>query len=177
MDPSSAETNPELESFREQWRAEVRARHPTTAGGPAAARPLSSSGPSATAGSTAGAGPHDHHHHHFIAEHPRRPPAPTKKPAVPLNQDEDYVQPVSFDETAEEGTVAGGIEHGGVGVIGETTVSSSKEPVSALEHYEKAVEREAAGSLGDSLRLYRKAFRVCFTHVLTTQQASSCSMY
>ena len=34
------------------------------------------------------------------------------------------------------------------------------EPKSALEHYEKAVEREAQGSLGDSLDLYRKAFKV-----------------
>jgi len=34
------------------------------------------------------------------------------------------------------------------------------EPVSALNYYEKAVEKEAAGSLGDSLRLYRKAFSV-----------------
>jgi F-box protein 9 len=36
----------------------------------------------------------------------------------------------------------------------------ASEPVSALEHYEKAVEREVAGKLGDSLSLYRKAFRV-----------------
>lgn len=33
-------------------------------------------------------------------------------------------------------------------------------PESALEHYEKAVEKEAQGSLGESLSLYRKAFRV-----------------
>lgn len=34
-------------------------------------------------------------------------------------------------------------------------------PESALEHYEKAVEKETQGSLGESLSLYRKAFRVC----------------
>ncbi len=34
------------------------------------------------------------------------------------------------------------------------------EPSSALEHYEKAVERESEGSLGDSLTHYRKAYRV-----------------
>lgn len=38
--------------------------------------------------------------------------------------------------------------------------SSSKEPHSALEHYEKAVEKESQGSLGESVNLYRKAFRV-----------------
>lgn len=36
----------------------------------------------------------------------------------------------------------------------------SKEPISALEHYEKAVRREGEGSLGDSVGLYRKAFKV-----------------
>lgn len=33
-------------------------------------------------------------------------------------------------------------------------------PQSALEHYEKAVEKEAEGNLGDSLHHYRTAFRV-----------------
>ena len=37
---------------------------------------------------------------------------------------------------------------------------AQKEPRSALEHFEKAVEKEAEGSLGDSLDLYRKAYRV-----------------
>ncbi|CRG84577.1 hypothetical protein PISL3812_01843 [Talaromyces islandicus] len=35
-----------------------------------------------------------------------------------------------------------------------------KEPCSALEHFEKAVEKEAEGSLGDSLAHYRKAYRL-----------------
>jgi F-box protein 9 len=46
------------------------------------------------------------------------------------------------------------------GEIVESSNSRSAEPQSALEHYEKAVERENEGSLGDSLNLYRKAFRV-----------------
>lgn len=40
-----------------------------------------------------------------------------------------------------------------------TSVSAAV-PESALEHYERAVERETQGSLGESLSLYRKAFRV-----------------
>lgn len=40
----------------------------------------------------------------------------------------------------------------------------SKEPSSALEHYEHAVEKETTGQLGDSITHYRKAFRVC-SHV------------
>jgi F-box protein 9 len=40
------------------------------------------------------------------------------------------------------------------------STSSSQQPETALEHYEKAVEKEGQGSLGDSLNLYRKAFRM-----------------
>ena len=39
-------------------------------------------------------------------------------------------------------------------------IASEKEPSTALEHYEKAVEKEGQGSLGDSVSLYRKAFRL-----------------
>ena len=35
-----------------------------------------------------------------------------------------------------------------------------KEPSSALEHYEHAVEKETRGQLGDSIKHYRKAFKV-----------------
>ena len=37
--------------------------------------------------------------------------------------------------------------------------SNRREPRSALDHYEFAVERETEGSLGDSLDHYRKAYR------------------
>lgn len=33
-------------------------------------------------------------------------------------------------------------------------------PVTALDHYEQAVEKESLGNLGDSLQLYRTAFKV-----------------
>lgn len=33
-------------------------------------------------------------------------------------------------------------------------------PVSALEHYERAVQKESEGNLGESLKLYRQAFRM-----------------
>lgn len=35
-----------------------------------------------------------------------------------------------------------------------------KEPSSALEHYERAVEKETQGNLSESMRHYRKAFKV-----------------
>ncbi len=45
----------------------------------------------------------------------------------------------------------------------ETAAALAKEAElsSALEHYERAVEKESQGSLGDSVNLYRKAFKVC----------------
>jgi F-box protein 9 len=39
-------------------------------------------------------------------------------------------------------------------------LAQSQEPTSALEHYEKAVEKESQGNLGDSVNLYRKAFKL-----------------
>jgi F-box protein 9 len=69
------------------------------------------------------------------------------------DEDEALVQPPSFDEPAPTGSTS-------VQERGSAKGLAKTEPVTALEHYEKAVEREAAGNLGDSLRLYRKAFRV-----------------
>ncbi|KAF8246377.1 hypothetical protein K440DRAFT_651083 [Wilcoxina mikolae CBS 423.85] len=40
------------------------------------------------------------------------------------------------------------------------STATSGIPRSALEHYEKAVEKESEGNLGESLKLYRKAFRM-----------------
>jgi F-box protein 9 len=40
------------------------------------------------------------------------------------------------------------------------STAASGIPRSALEHYEKAVEKETEGNLGESLKLYRKAFRM-----------------
>ena len=50
-------------------------------------------------------------------------------------------------------------EDGGHEVI-PNDLSQEAEPRSALEHYERAVEREGEGSLGDSLKHYRTAYRL-----------------
>ncbi|KUJ24651.1 F-box protein pof7 [Mollisia scopiformis] len=119
------DTNPELEQFRQQWRAEVSARQNDTHKG------LKSS--KAT----------------------RRPPPITslsssnvQLPAV--NEEEDHAPQVfsGYDGSADRE------EHA------ESSKAVDQEPQSALDHYEKAVERENQGSLGDSLNLYRKAFRM-----------------
>ncbi|KAK4188512.1 putative F-box protein [Podospora australis] len=150
---SSADANPDLEAFREQWRAEVRARQPYSA----------SSQPQQ----------HQHHHHHHrphlhhhavagpstapaipapLTEPPRKPPPSTKKPTAARDEDDDfgYSRVPSFYDSAVAPQQEATLEN----------LNVKKEPVTALEHYEKAVEREAAGNLGDSLALYRKAFRM-----------------
>lgn len=86
---------------------------------------------------------------------PRKPPPITSlassRVTKPSKEEDDDVEPhvyESFDGALPEP------EHA------ESSKGVAKEPQSALEHYEKAVERETAGNLGDSLDLYRKAFRV-----------------
>lgn len=130
MDPQEA--NPELESFREKWRAEVRARNTASSGSQQQAPPSTSHATSSQPGPAS------------------LPPRPAHlsagKPKV-LETDDDYVQERVF----------GDIEPQQAARQAERNVA---DPVTALDHYEHAVEKEGQGSLGDSLRLYRKAFRV-----------------
>ena len=118
------ESNPELESFRQQWRAEVSAKGNK--------KPNTSQ-----------------------AKQPRN-----NKPAF------NRLASTSIPEPEEEGD-DDGVEprmHNSLGGPSRSEghkVGVKKEPASALEHYEEAVEKETQGSLGDSLDLYRKAFRVC----------------
>ncbi|KAI1174278.1 hypothetical protein F4777DRAFT_554482 [Nemania sp. FL0916] len=161
----------ELESFRQQWREEVssRARNPEpgTRTLPLAAtvsarerelqlpqarpRPANRGGPSST-----------------VNRPPRRPghepPAHTKGPTAigrvgrvdQLDGDDDYVPAPVFEG---DGTVATTRARGGHLVDSEGS-EAPKEPETALDFYEHAVERESTGKLGDSLQLYRKAFRM-----------------
>jgi hypothetical protein len=127
LQPTMEEPNPELETFRQQWRAEVSAR--AQADGNKASRSSKTS---------------------------RKPPPITSlsssTPLKPVKEDEDHVEPQGF--SGLDG--ASNLEQNAEG----SQTRDGKEPQSALEHYEKAVERETQGSLGDSLALYRKAFRV-----------------
>ena len=132
------DTRAELERFRRQWQDEVSARNRS-------AQAKSRHEPSSSGKS--------------------RPwPIPSSKPPPKMTTsfankaEEEDVLAESFDvgdlEEWEEARKLGGapgVPHPG---------SSRLKPVSALEHYEKAVERETQGNLGDSLNLYRKAFRV-----------------
>ncbi|KAK3335419.1 hypothetical protein B0T19DRAFT_350329 [Cercophora scortea] len=135
------ESNPELESFRERWKAEVRAKKPTSTAAPA---PGPSSSPAlATA---------------LKALH-KPPTAPAKKqvhPPADQDEDDDFAPPPPvFDQPGTAPDSASSAQHGE-----SLSTSAGKKPVSALEYYEQAVEREVVGRMGDSLTLYRKAFRM-----------------
>lgn len=147
---ASNEINTELESFREQWRAEVRAKVPGTK--TEAQRQQQSE---TDIGSLSVTKPT--RRASKAAELPR---SAGKKLVQHDEVEDEYHRSQSFDEPAPYSTVSHG--HNAKGKGKEEAVE--REPVSALEHYEKAVERELAGRLGDSLSLYRKAFRVHLSH-------------
>lgn len=82
------------------------------------------------------------------------PPAPKlshqKPPRAQDDGDDDYLQGQSFDEPpAPTGHT-----------LSRTSKPEPKELVSALDHFEEAMEREAQGNMGDSLKLYRQAYKV-----------------
>ncbi|KAF1920652.1 hypothetical protein BDU57DRAFT_20997 [Ampelomyces quisqualis] len=137
MDPNAQQTHAEaeLESFRQKWRDEVTARSKGKA--PAA------SGSSANADVPSN------------KARPRRSNAPVARQRS--GQDDDEVTPHVYQSLGEK-------QHGPrlheTSAETAATLARNQEPTSALEHYEKAVEKESEGRLGDSLSLYRRAFKL-----------------
>jgi F-box protein 9 len=133
------ESNPELESFRQQWRAEVSARSKLedSKTNPKIIRAQ----PAKTLRKLSGLSK-------FSAE------KSTRTEIVDEKESESIPAFQAFDSHASGKSVD--IDD----IEGYSNKIGSREPRSALEHYEKAVERESQGSLGDSLNLYRKAFKV-----------------
>ncbi|OJJ58778.1 hypothetical protein ASPSYDRAFT_177655 [Aspergillus sydowii CBS 593.65] len=129
------EDNAELESFRRQWREEVSRR-----ANPNAAEP---SQPTTT---------------RPVAPPPRQFP-PTRHEASARKEDEEE-GPIPYDQTQ----IVQGVDRLSLNKHNDEDAFHSREsqdePTSALEHFERAVEREAEGNLGDSLQLYRKAYRL-----------------
>lgn len=135
----SEETNPELDDFRKQWQEEVSARSkggPSSSGGQGAKNVTRPSGPSKRG-----------------SWRPERdsPPARSNEGSSVLLDGHGYHDLEDQDELRKLGEEREGIHP-----------SNRTDPCSALEHYEKAVERESQGNLEDSLALYRKAYRVRF---------------
>ena len=136
----SGDTAEELERFRQQWQQEVTQRAKET--------PLASLNRSA------------------------RPPRPSQissgaippeRAAPPLIRRRTREVEEHAEESNGEGyhDLENKDEARRLGPGGDRTYPSSRrEPRSALDHYELAVEKELEGSLGDSLSHYRKAYRV-----------------
>lgn len=141
------DSNPELEYFRKQWKEEVTRRTTITT--------QSLPGPSTQVAGT--------------SHSSRRPPRPQNIYEAPKTADDDStVEPQILHFDGPSGNPEAVVDddfhpHGKKNGINE--------PQSALEHYEKAVEREGQGSLGDSLDLYRKAFRVSLVLTELTLQS------
>lgn len=131
MEQTDAER--ELERFRQQWREEVTAK----------TKPQGSK-PNRTYASSSGTS----------VSKKARPPIPSRTYSKASLDGADELEPFTHHDLPEKetGRKTGDAEYG-VSKIPE-------EPVTALDHYEKAVEREGQGSLGDSVALYRKAFRM-----------------
>ena len=123
----------ELEKFRQQWKDEVSAK---------TKRPAQ---PSAGPSKAASGGSH----------RTSAPPRTSQPPATVRSSqhDDDDVVPMGYHDVDQQ-------RQSGRRLDEPADASSSRQPETALEHYEKAVEREGQGSLGDSLSLYRKAFRM-----------------
>jgi F-box protein 9 len=131
------ESSLDLESFRQQWKAEVSAR--------------------------SNASSSRVHAKEAAAHKSRKLLGPSRLTPQNLPKGEEHHEEDLFNMPPFQGGI--GHTKESFGDIEEaenvTGKGKSREPRSALEHYEKAVEREAQGNLGDSLDLYRKAFRVC----------------
>lgn len=132
----SSEADAELERFRQQWQEEVIRRRdapprPAPKARPQHARTASKDASLAShLGGPSRAQDHDNDGHYGTY---------------------DFDDMEAHEESRKVGT-------SGTGVHPESI--PNRHPISALDHYEMAVVRETEGKLGESLDLYRKAFRL-----------------
>ncbi|EAU30044.1 conserved hypothetical protein [Aspergillus terreus NIH2624] len=133
------EDNAELESFRRQWREEVARRTKQNKPSPSQSKPSAST--------------------------TTRPPTtqqfpPTHHEASQRKGEDDGDGAAA---TLDQGEIIQGVSQLSLHPPDDDAFNNQvprKEPKSALEHFERAVEKEAEGNLGDSLQLYRKAYRL-----------------
>lgn len=138
--------NPELESFRQQWRAEVSARtkgHALPRGGdtPGDAEALMNAPPLVPAT------------HNFSYGSTVPTEVALTEHGENLSDSAPYTEAASQRRPSKATTDTEGDMDG-------ASQPYQKEINSALEHYERAVEKEDQGKLGDSVKLYRQAYRV-----------------
>ena len=141
------ENEAELEAFRRRWREEVQSRNknPQTQESPERVKPqqrrkstVQAAKPVVHASSSSAKKTDEVDYDHFVPE-----------PYHDLPNKDDALK-LGVDGQGQE----------------QQRAKALNEPRSALEHYEKAVEKEGHGQLGDSLNHYRKAFKVGSTPLL-----------
>lgn len=135
------DNNPELESFRKEWLEEVSART-RRASQPAKLQQESAS----NAGKSAR----------------KRPP---RHQAADREEEPEYQDTGSSPPTTDYQILSEGVQSLTLVSVDDDTfvAETEKTPSSALEHFEEAAKKEAQGNLGDSLNLYRKAFKVNYS--------------
>ena len=133
----AGDTAEELEKFRRQWQEEVIARSRGVASPSKSARPIAPL------------------HRNSGTIQPGRTAAPTFHKPYRDTEEADELGDHGYHDL-ENKDEARKLGEAGDGIYPKTR----DEPISALEHYERAVERETEGNLGDSLNHYRKAYRV-----------------
>ena len=142
------EDNAELESFRQQWREEVASRGKQAQ----QAKPSKPSVQFEPRGERFPPIRHEASQRDEEEEEEEEEKTGAEEPHDVSSQPEIVAQvdQLSLDTTEDDGF---------------DQREPQKEPDSALEHFERAVEKEAEGSLGDSLQHYRKAYRVCLCNL------------
>ena len=134
----AGEPEVELEAFRRRWREEVTARNQSPI--VSSAKLQRKHGEQQRRESTAAVAPIS---------------GPSTARRKDLNDFSEELEPKAYHDLPDKD------EDLRLGTEGQNHDRSLyKEPSSALEHYERAVERESQGNLGSSMQHYRKAFKV-----------------
>ncbi|KAI6369959.1 hypothetical protein MCOR25_004306 [Pyricularia grisea] len=155
MEDPPEDINSALESFREQWRAEVRAKQ-------SQAKPRSDAPPSQNNKTS--------QNKSSSQQQQQKTAADRRKPTTSPTQLKSKVQ---VQSTPAEASSSSSSSSKPKNAAVEDTLSSAPAPTSlptaivkpektrsAVELYEDAVEQETRGNLGESLKLYRTAFRL-----------------
>ena len=125
----------ELENFRKRWREEVSARNTRLENLPRKIQ--------------------EEHWRNKHAAQSSRAAGPSTAHRPDATDYSDEIEPRTYHDLPDNE------ERLKLGVEGENHGrNANAEPESALEHYERAVEKETQGNLGESMRHYRKAFKV-----------------
>lgn len=162
--PSPAVLSQELESFRRQWKEDLKTHKPE--GAESASRKAGPSQPAATAGAASTAGKsraESHTHRRRLSQQSARDElrgqAATAAVRKQLDHLDDGAQSHDLEVTIAKSTLLE--DPSGGRVLG---TSAPREPATALDYYEDAVEQERAGRQDEGLRLYRRAFKVRYEY-------------